>query len=539
MNAITVMLDEEYEPVPLALGDKNQYTLGRIGGHNVAIVGPARGAQGKVAIADVVGSIHWSFRNMSIGLLVGIGGGVPHLPKQDVRLGDVVIGAPEVGPAVVQYDLGKETTTGFEVTRTLNKPPTLLLQVVNAVEDKYLRQKPGDESFFATHLRRFHEFPRLREQYRRPFVPDRLFSVEYHHEAGSDCNEHDKKFEVERAERESPDEIRMHYSTILSGDRVMKSEVTRDKISGQFHNALCFEMEAAGLMDVFPCLVVRGICDYSDSHKNKAWQEYAAATAAAYARELLLTMAERVVPGLEHPKDLADEDKLYSPIRHMPFDPIPGFVGRKDKLEHLKQRIFDSNGCRIVSILGLGGIGKSRLALELAYQITTERPEYSILWINAVERLSFERDVFEIGKKVRIPGIEDDKADIKNLVKQRLRNLSTGKWLLILDNADDEELWGKKSRATDQQSTPVDWLPSTTHSTILITARSRRVASYLAGKEVTELQAMSVNEASTVSTNALKKPDMAAGEDAISALLDKLIYLPLAIVQAASYINMT
>lgn len=102
MNAITVMLDEEYESVPLALGDKNEYTLGCIGKHNVAIVGPGRGAQGKVAIAEVVGSIHWSFRTITIGLLVGVGGGVPHLPKQDVRLGDVVVGALEVGPAVVQ-----------------------------------------------------------------------------------------------------------------------------------------------------------------------------------------------------------------------------------------------------------------------------------------------------------------------------------------------------------------------------------------------------------------------------------------------------
>jgi nucleoside phosphorylase len=307
MNAITVMLDEEYESVPLALGDKNEYTLGRIGRHNIAIVGPARGAQGKVAIADVVGSMHWTFRNMTIGLLVGIGGGVPHLPKQDVRLGDVVIGAPEVGPAVVQYDLGKETTTGFEVTRTLNKPPALLLQVVTAVEDKYLRQEQGEESFFTIHLRRFDRFPRLRERYKRPSVRDRLFQVDYRHEAGSDCNKHDEQFEVQRVERDPSDEIQMHYSTILSGDRVMKSEVTRDKISAQFHNALCLEMEAAGLMDVFPCLVVRGICDYSDSHKNKDWQEYAAATAAAYARELLLTMAERVVQGLERPSNPADE----------------------------------------------------------------------------------------------------------------------------------------------------------------------------------------------------------------------------------------
>jgi hypothetical protein len=73
----------------------------------------------------------------------------------------------------------------------------------------------------------------------------------------------------------------------------MKSSKDRDLLSKKHNNALCFEMEAAGLMDVFPCLVIRGICDYSDSHKNDAWQKYAAATAAAYAREILLNMSKQ------------------------------------------------------------------------------------------------------------------------------------------------------------------------------------------------------------------------------------------------------
>lgn len=202
MNAITAMLDEEYESVALALEDKNEYTLGRVGKHNVAVVGPARGAQGKVTIADVVGSIHWTFRNMTIGLLIGIGG-VPHLPKHDVRLGDVVVGAPEVGPAVVQYDLGKELPTGFEVTRTLNKPPALLLQVVNVVEDKYLRQEEGEASFFTTHLKRFQKYPRLQERFRRPAASDRLFQVGYCQEAGTECSEHDRQHEQIRATRQT------------------------------------------------------------------------------------------------------------------------------------------------------------------------------------------------------------------------------------------------------------------------------------------------------------------------------------------------
>jgi len=67
----------------------------------------------------------------------------------------------------------------------------------------------------------------------------------------------------------------------------MKDGQKRDSISRQAGGVLCFEMEAAGLMDTFPCLVIRGICDYCDGHKNDEWQEYAAAVAAAYAKELI------------------------------------------------------------------------------------------------------------------------------------------------------------------------------------------------------------------------------------------------------------
>ena len=79
----------------------------------------------------------------------------------------------------------------------------------------------------------------------------------------------------------------VHYGTIASGNQVIKNAVERDRASAQLGGVLCFEMEAAGLMNTFPCLVIRGICDYSDSHKNDKWQPYAAGIAAAYAKEVL------------------------------------------------------------------------------------------------------------------------------------------------------------------------------------------------------------------------------------------------------------
>lgn len=77
------------------------------------------------------------------------------------------------------------------------------------------------------------------------------------------------------------------YGTIASGNVVMKDGLMRDKLAKDL-KALCFEMEAAGLMNDFSCLVIRGVCDYADSHKNKAWQRHAALVAAAYAKDLLL-----------------------------------------------------------------------------------------------------------------------------------------------------------------------------------------------------------------------------------------------------------
>lgn len=90
-------------------------------------------------------------------------------------------------------------------------------------------------------------------------------------------------------------EVVVHYGTIASGNQVIKDAAVRDKLSAELDGVLCFEMEAAGLMNSFPCLVIRGICDYADSHKDKRWQAYAAATAAACAKELLSVIpAEKI-----------------------------------------------------------------------------------------------------------------------------------------------------------------------------------------------------------------------------------------------------
>lgn len=101
---------------------------------------------------------------------------------------------------------------------------------------------------------------------------DKLFEAQYpHHNANAEmCHECDTSILIAgRPERTSTDP-QIHYGNSASGDKVIKDA-----------NIICFEMEAAGLMNNFPCLVIRGICDYADTHKNKRWQPYAAAVAAA------------------------------------------------------------------------------------------------------------------------------------------------------------------------------------------------------------------------------------------------------------------
>ena len=120
---------------------------------------------------------------------------------------------------------------------------------------------------------------------------DQLFDADYDYEGDETCDQCDVQKVVARPPRTNS-APRIHYGNIASGNDVMKHGITRDKIAKE-EGVICFEMEAAGLMDNFPCLVIRGICDYADSHKNKMWQPYAAATAAALSRELLSLSANR------------------------------------------------------------------------------------------------------------------------------------------------------------------------------------------------------------------------------------------------------
>ncbi|KAF2191308.1 purine and uridine phosphorylase [Zopfia rhizophila CBS 207.26] len=173
------------------------------------------------------------FKSIRFGLMVGVGGGVPSA-ESDIRLGDVVISQP-----YKQHGGGHMIRTG-----SLNAPHIVLLNGVSKLRANHYRGR----SNLATHLSTFDRLPRFSRD---------------------------------------TEGVTIHYGIITSGNQVMKDQVTRNRLNAELDGVLCFQMKAAGLMNDFPCLVIRGICDYADSHKNKAWQPYVAATTAACAKEIL------------------------------------------------------------------------------------------------------------------------------------------------------------------------------------------------------------------------------------------------------------
>ena len=280
LAAAIEVLDEEHQNQPQDDKDTNLYTLGRIGEHNVVIACLPAGQTGTNSAAMVASQMRSKFEWIRFGLMVGIGGGVPST-ESDIRLGDVVISQPHMQHGgVVQYDFGKaRASKGFTRTGFLNAPPTILLNALSKLRADHLRLK----SNLLVYLSAFKHLPKFAYD---NAGPDILFESSYNHMKGQTCDQCSKNKLVKRASRRSQ-EIVVHYGTIASGNQVMKDGLTRDKLSRELGGVLCFEMEAAGLMNNFPCIVIRGICDYADSHKNKKWQHYAAATAAVCAKEVL------------------------------------------------------------------------------------------------------------------------------------------------------------------------------------------------------------------------------------------------------------
>ncbi|KAH8663560.1 nucleoside phosphorylase domain-containing protein [Tricladium varicosporioides] len=286
--AALFMLDEEHEGVfPARAGDDNDYIPGAIGGHNVVIVGLPKKSTGTVSAASLVSQMRQSFPKLRYGLMVGIGAGVPGRNLQpDVRLGDVVVGSPPDGSddaqGVIGYELGKETVEGFVRKNWLCPTDRRFRTALDSIQTQ---ARLRGSYTFVQHLEAF----KKRESGNEFFFP--ATSKDYLYEANCEKGSGPPRI-VPREPRNSRDPV-VHYGLIASGDKLIKNAKLRDALRDKY-NIVCFEMETAGLLNILPVAVIRGVCDYADTHKNDEWHGYAAATAAAFAKGLLYKIGPEV-----------------------------------------------------------------------------------------------------------------------------------------------------------------------------------------------------------------------------------------------------
>ncbi|RAH45323.1 pfs domain-containing protein, partial [Aspergillus brunneoviolaceus CBS 621.78] len=281
---IEAMLDDIHcsLPMPHHIGN---YALGRMGQHKVAIARLSKAGNNSAASGAV--QLLNDFPRLQLIILTGIGSGIPDLTRHvDIRLGDVVVSKPTgVLSGVVQFDRGKILAGDrFERTGALHLPPNGLLATVVRLEARHRRVESEMPRYLEGMLRKVPQ-----EHRAKYFFPgaddDRLFRTEASHALGGGCGGCDPAGIVVRPGREDTSPV-VHYGTIGSADVAVEDGQLRDQLRDDL-GILGVNIEAAGVAGMVSCLVIHGVCDYADSHKNKRWQPYAAATAAAYMKELV------------------------------------------------------------------------------------------------------------------------------------------------------------------------------------------------------------------------------------------------------------
>ena len=286
LRAVRATFDERLNnlDVPRHAPDSHiddSYICGKIGPHYVVATCLRSNSIGTNAASVAAGRMNEAFPNLSKRFLVGIAGGVPD-SKHDIRLGDVVIATE-----IVKYDTGKWIGAGQLKQTSYPYEPS---KILHSALLKFNQSDDDHGCILDGHLSIMKDKqPKCRAMWTYPGEEqDVLFSHKYSHVQGpgnDECELCDRSMIAHRTSRESlfP---RVFSGLVASADQVMRDALSRDQLKENWSEVLAFEMEAGGLKE-YDFIVVRGICDYADSHKNKKWQDYAAATAAACAKELL------------------------------------------------------------------------------------------------------------------------------------------------------------------------------------------------------------------------------------------------------------
>lgn len=279
-------------PFGKASGDPNSYTLGVIGRHNVVLAHMP--GMGVASAASVASSCKMSFPHIKLGAVVGICGAVP---GSDSRNRERLLGDAIISTGAVHYDAGRITDEGFKrrtnAEDNLGRLPSDIRSLLSKL--KGLRSRGELEERMHRHLAVLKTIDQLDAQYPGK-AHDILFRPQYKHghdlatSKDKECHELGCNGGLVIRQRLLPDKDDptpfVHFGVIASGSSVMRTAAVRDEIA-KTESVIAFEMEGAGAWDSFPCVVIKGFCDYADSHKSKRWQLYAAAVAASCMKAFL------------------------------------------------------------------------------------------------------------------------------------------------------------------------------------------------------------------------------------------------------------
>ncbi|KAF4459629.1 kinesin light chain [Fusarium albosuccineum] len=399
--------DDDGDHYGRAPGDPNYYTTGRVGKYNVVLA--LLPQMGKVNAASAAASMRSSYCGVRLALLVGICGGLPFAGHGEILLGDVVI-----SKTVIQYDFGRLYPDKFSTKSTtehnLGRPSKDVRSLVATFEtDRGREQLEQLSAHFLEQLRGQAAQKNRQGKYDYPGTAlDRLFEASYRHKhhATAECvcrdchndsdpvcdkvlssscddlgcsdhhlvvrNRLQKRRQSTSNDSKTTPHITLHVGAIASTDMVIKSATDRDKIS-KLTGAIAFEMEGAGIWDEVPCIVVKGVCDYADSHKAKGWQNYAAATATSAAKAILkrsiqtdkvqkecvsswhytsIEILDNADSNQDTPTVQPQSSRAFSTI---PFPPDPNFVERVKISSWITDRVAYPGGR--AALVGLGGMG--------------------------------------------------------------------------------------------------------------------------------------------------------------------------------------
>ncbi|OAP63772.1 hypothetical protein AYL99_02999 [Fonsecaea erecta] len=577
------ILDERYETDGFSYGkaarDWNTYTTGRLGNHDVVLAYML--GSGGIRAAAVAAHMESSFRNIKIAIVAGLCSGVTKTRAGgEILLGDVIIST-----SVTQLDFGRQYANGpsrKEVKDTLGPANTEIRRVTTQLSGNRVRRRLREKThLYATQIS-------MKDGFSNSNYPgaerDRLFPPEYRHkhwrkaptqegciydscrcqgdevcEAALQSNCEDSGCDdylsmqrgriqmargfgldgskISTTEMQEAQKPLVHIGRIASCDAVINSGLHRDRVAAQ-DGVIGFETESAGTWSYLPTIVIKGVADYADGHKDKRWQQYAAATAAACVRAML----EEWVSINSKMFEPADRDIQNHPATApfiIPFRRDEDFVESGTLCEQIDKR-YSEPGSR-TALVGPGGVGKSQLAIECAYRLRERSPRTSVFWINASSVACLTHSFLEITYKANIPVQNQPDTDIFLLIFKWLHLHFKGGWMLIMDDLDDAVRPGVRGDGQICSENPQPLITYTSYSqngSVLITTRGRNAAlRFVQAHDIIQTRSMTQHSALALLQKKLNSTWRSHDDHAAAELIAALEYMPLAIVQAATHIS--